>query len=61
MIEKLKVVNCPGCGCEATIKEKEVSNKAEFQCQKCETKFSITFKTDEDRNLRAYRLAEDYE
>lgn len=57
--EKTKNIYCPGCGYEIRIREKEVRNKMEFQCQKCKLKFSITFKTDEEKNLRAYMLAED--
>ena len=52
-------IECPGCGKKTIVAVSEDTKKMDFECPQCKTGFTLTFKTDEEDNLRHYILAED--
>ena len=54
-------VECPGCGKMANVTISENTRKMNFDCPKCKTRFTVTFKADEEDNLESYALAQDIE
>jgi len=54
-------IECPGCGKQAIVDIADDTRYMEFECPKCTTSFSITFKTDEENNLMSFLLARDVE
>lgn len=52
-----RMVACPGCGKVAHVETSDV--KKEFDCPQCATRFTVTFETDEEKNLESYLLAKD--
>ena len=52
-------VGCPGCGKRARIEKDENNQKMWFDCPQCGTPFTVTFETDEKKNLESYVLAKD--
>lgn len=49
---------CPGCGKPQTAKVDAM--KMSFVCLDCTTKWTLTFDTGEEGQVRAFLLAEDY-